>query len=86
MTKLKTKVPTKKSNGIKQYVSCRLAYDELRKKNDYFAMSKALGFKEPYYGQNALHNVRHLINWSDVETVVGWLFENGYDVTKPNVS
>ncbi len=45
-------------------------------------MSRALGFKESYEIQKRLHYCRHLIGASDVESVVEWLFENGYDVVK----
>jgi hypothetical protein len=46
------------------------------------SMSRALGFSGPYYGQQKLHGFNHLINFSDVETVARWLFENGYDIVK----
>ena len=67
-------------------VSCRSRYKQTSKLiNGYSQMnstSRALGFKEPYDGTCAIVNYRHIINFSDVETVVKWLFEEGYDVVK----
>ena len=50
--------------------------------NQMHSMCRALGFSEPFYGQCALRGYSHLINFSDVESVAEWLFENGYDIVK----
>lgn len=46
------------------------------------SMSRALGFEHPYNGQSSLGGYNHLINFSDVENVAAWLFDNGYDIVK----
>ena len=67
-------------------VSCRSRYKETSKLikgyDQHFPMSRALGFEHPSDGQSAIHKYRSLINFSDVETVCEWLFENGYDIVK----
>lgn len=67
-------------------VSCRSRYKETSKLingyNQHSSMSRALGFPHPSDGQSELGNYRNRINFSDVETVCEWLFENGYDVVK----
>ena len=67
-------------------VSCRSRFKHTSKLikgyNQLNSMSRALGFNEPYDGQQKLHGYSHLINFSDVETVAEWLFENGFDIVK----
>jgi len=72
-------------------VSCRYCYKETSKLIDGYnqlsSIPRALGFENSYEVQQKLHKYRHLINADDVETVVRWLFENGYDIVKlPNGS
>ncbi len=64
--------------------SCRTEYNK-RKGESAFAMSNALGFKEPADGQMDLHvmGYSHCMNFSDVENVCQWLFERKYDIIKP---
>ncbi len=45
---------------------------------------RALGFKHSTDIQQSLQGYNHLINAGHVETVVKWLFNNGYDVVKLN--
>jgi hypothetical protein len=66
-------------------ISCKKQYKETsRLINGYDQLDsipRALGFENSFkMGQN-LHGYRHLINTSDIEYVVLWLFENGYDIT-----
>jgi hypothetical protein len=44
---------------------------------------RAIGFKTSYDVNVAIRKYRHCINSGDVETVVKWLFESGYDIIKP---
>jgi len=42
-----------------------------------YDVAKHLGFSEPYYGQLSLqvHGKSHVINFSDVENVVSYLYD-----------
>ena len=62
--------------------SVKAIYKKLVKKNEFSPIAKAFGFSEDYYAQISLQGISHLINWSDVEEVVKYLFDNGYDVIK----
>jgi hypothetical protein len=62
--------------------SCLKAYKLFKITDPMNALPRALGFESGYHGQLELHHVRHYMNFSDVEHVVQWLFENGYDVIK----
>lgn len=71
-------------------ISLKNRYDQLMSSNDVvnrlFAVSRALGFKEPYDGTCAIRSVKHKIHFGDVETVVKWLFDNGYDIIEPKTN
>jgi hypothetical protein len=67
-------------------ISCKEKYKETSKLIDGYSqmnsMPRALGFKRAFDIQCKLGGYSHLINASDVENVVEWLFEQGYDVVK----
>ncbi len=67
-------------------ISCLENYKETSKTiNGYSqlnSMERALGYENSYELNCAIHKYRHRINASDVNTVIEWLFENGYDVVK----
>lgn len=50
--------------------------------NQHDPIARALGFQRGYDIQQSLHRVSHLITASDVETVVKWLLNSGYDIIK----
>lgn len=66
----------------KKKISCRLLYEKLVKKPDIAALPKSLGFESGYDVQQNMHHVRHIINARDVENVVKWLFDQGFDVVR----
>lgn len=59
-------------------------YEALRKAQTFDAMFKALGFKHAYDVQLSLtvQGFNHVLNASDVQYVLQWLFKTGYDVVR----
>ena len=65
-------------------VSVRLVYEKLKKANDISPIVGALGYKSSYDLGCAITNYRSLINCNNVENVVRWMLDKGFEINKPH--
>ena len=65
-------------------VSVRLACERLKKAYEISPIVGALGYGSSYDLQNSIHDYKNVINSTDVEYVVAWLLDKGYNISIPN--